>query len=100
MDWFWGFVDRPSSLFRSSGRVSGSGDRLALEEVAMNDGDVSRQIAQMVKFIRQEAEEKANEISVSADEVRASANPGIDFPRCSSFIWLRVAQKQHPFPLL
>ncbi|XP_078437124.1 V-type proton ATPase subunit E1-like [Wolffia australiana] len=34
----------------------------------MNEGDVSRQIEQMVKFIRQEAEEKANEISVSAEE--------------------------------
>ncbi|CAJ1937331.1 unnamed protein product [Sphenostylis stenocarpa] len=35
----------------------------------MNDADVSRQIQQMVRFIRQEAEEKANEISVSAEEV-------------------------------
>ncbi|KAJ6842610.1 V-type proton ATPase subunit E-like [Iris pallida] len=34
----------------------------------MNDADVSKQIDQMVRFIRQEAEEKANEISVSADE--------------------------------
>ncbi|KAH1096066.1 hypothetical protein J1N35_012987 [Gossypium stocksii] len=34
----------------------------------MNDGDVSKQIQQMVRFIRQEAEEKANEISVSAEE--------------------------------
>ncbi|KAM7273564.1 hypothetical protein ACFE04_028228 [Oxalis oulophora] len=34
----------------------------------MNDGDVSRQIQQMVRFIRQEAEEKANEISISAEE--------------------------------
>ena len=31
---------------------------------------VERQIDQMVKFIKQEAEEKANEISVSAEEVR------------------------------
>merc|ERR1712071_86358 len=29
---------------------------------------VSKQIQQMVRFIRQEAEEKANEISVSAEE--------------------------------
>jgi V-type H+-transporting ATPase subunit E len=36
----------------------------------MNDADVSKQIQQMVRFIRQEAEEKANEISVSAEEVR------------------------------
>lgn len=35
----------------------------------MNDTDVSRQIQQMVKFILQEAEEKANEICVSAEEV-------------------------------
>ncbi|KAE8728024.1 V-type proton ATPase subunit E [Hibiscus syriacus] len=34
----------------------------------MNDSDVSKQIHQMVSFIRQEAEEKANEISVSAEE--------------------------------
>lgn len=34
----------------------------------MNDADVSKQILQMVRFIRQEAEEKANEISVSAEE--------------------------------
>ncbi|XP_024985671.1 V-type proton ATPase subunit E-like isoform X1 [Cynara cardunculus var. scolymus] len=34
----------------------------------MNDVDVSNQIQQMVRFIRQEAEEKANEISVSAEE--------------------------------
>lgn len=35
----------------------------------MNDADVSKQIQQMVRFIRQEAEEKASEISVSAEEV-------------------------------
>ncbi|KAE8710790.1 V-type proton ATPase subunit E [Hibiscus syriacus] len=34
----------------------------------MNDADVSKQIQQMVRFIRQEAEEKGNEISVSAEE--------------------------------
>ncbi|KAK7264267.1 hypothetical protein RJT34_31873 [Clitoria ternatea] len=34
----------------------------------MKDADVSRQIQQMIKFIRQEAEEKANEISVAAEE--------------------------------
>ena len=33
------------------------------------DVQVERQIDQMVKFIKQEAEEKANEISVSAEEV-------------------------------
>jgi hypothetical protein len=35
----------------------------------MNDADVSKQIQQMVRFIHQEAEEKASEISVSAEEV-------------------------------
>ncbi|KAJ7533718.1 hypothetical protein O6H91_13G061000 [Diphasiastrum complanatum] len=34
----------------------------------MNDAEVSKQVQQMVRFIRQEAEEKANEISVSAEE--------------------------------
>ncbi|KAI3727698.1 hypothetical protein L6452_16316 [Arctium lappa] len=34
----------------------------------MDDADVSKQIEQMVRFIRQEADEKANEISVSAEE--------------------------------
>ncbi|KFK24694.1 hypothetical protein AALP_AA8G012600 [Arabis alpina] len=34
----------------------------------MNDADVSKQVQQMVRFIRQEAEEKANEISISAEE--------------------------------
>ncbi|XP_075520034.1 V-type proton ATPase subunit E-like [Primulina tabacum] len=34
----------------------------------MNNADVSKQIQQMVRFIRQEAEEKANEISISAEE--------------------------------
>lgn len=34
----------------------------------MNETEVERQIDQMVKFIKQEAEEKANEISVSAEE--------------------------------
>lgn len=38
----------------------------------MNDTDVSKQIQQMVRFIRQEAEEKAGEISVSAEEVSSS----------------------------
>ncbi|GAV87725.1 LOW QUALITY PROTEIN: vATP-synt_E domain-containing protein, partial [Cephalotus follicularis] len=33
----------------------------------MNDADVSKQI-QIVRFIRQEAEEKSNEISVYAEE--------------------------------
>ncbi|KAJ8451170.1 hypothetical protein Cgig2_026979 [Carnegiea gigantea] len=34
----------------------------------MNDVDVQKQIQQMVRFIRQEAEEKANEITVAAEE--------------------------------
>jgi hypothetical protein len=46
----------------------------------MNDADVSKQIQQMVRFIRQEAEEKASEISVSAEEV---SFPFLRFP-CTS----------------
>ncbi|KAH7351918.1 hypothetical protein KP509_19G020300 [Ceratopteris richardii] len=34
----------------------------------MNDAEVSKQVQQMVRFIKQEAEEKANEIAVSAEE--------------------------------
>lgn len=45
----------------------------------MNDADVSKQIQQMVRFIRQEAEEKANEISVSAEEVRLLFSPNSIF---------------------
>ena len=35
----------------------------------MNDVDVGKQIQQMVRFIQQEAEEKASEILVAAEEV-------------------------------
>ena len=49
----------------------------------MNDADVSKQIQQMVGFIRQEAEEKANEISVSAEEVT------IPIPSSTSFLSFR-----------
>jgi hypothetical protein len=48
----------------------------------MEDGDVSRQIQQMVRFIRQEAEEKANEISVSAEEVRSTPTSLMLFRGC------------------
>lgn len=34
----------------------------------MNEQEVDRQINQMVQFIKQEAEEKANEIRVAAEE--------------------------------
>ncbi|GFP83879.1 v-type proton ATPase subunit e [Phtheirospermum japonicum] len=34
----------------------------------MNDADVSKQIQQMVCFIRQETKEKANDISISVEE--------------------------------
>eukprot|EP01136_Pigoraptor_vietnamica_P022679 Opistho-1_new@74083 len=36
--------------------------------MALNDDDVSKQIAHMVAFIQQEAKEKANEITVKAEE--------------------------------
>lgn len=35
----------------------------------MNEAEVHRQIQQMVHFIRQDAEEKANEIAVATEEV-------------------------------
>ena len=38
----------------------------------MNEQEVDRQINQMVQFIKQEAEEKANEIRVAAEEVGLS----------------------------
>lgn len=41
----------------------------ALKQSKMNKEEVSKQIQQMVHFIRQEAEEKTNEIAVSAEEV-------------------------------
>lgn len=55
----------------------------------MNDSDVSRQIQQMVRFIRQEAEEKANEISVSAEEVK-NIFDFIDTLIYNFFRWVRV----------
>lgn len=39
---------------------------------------VERQIDQMVKFIKQEADEKANEIAVSAEEVRGHCSHLLD----------------------
>lgn len=41
----------------------------------MNETEVERQIDQMVRFIKQEAEEKANEIAVSAEEARRCSAP-------------------------
>jgi len=38
----------------------------------MDEMEVKKQVQQMVHFIRQEAEEKANEISISAEEVGTS----------------------------
>jgi hypothetical protein len=38
----------------------------------MNDADVGKQVQQMVRFILQEADEKASEITVAAEEVRAA----------------------------
>jgi hypothetical protein len=51
----------------------------------MNDTDVAKQIQQMVRFIRQEADEKASEISVSAEEVsyRFSPPPALSLQRRS-----------------
>ena len=38
--------------------------------MALNDAEAHDQIDQMVRFIKQEAQEKASEIAVSAEEVR------------------------------
>ena len=45
----------------------------------MNDADVGKQVQQMVRFILQEADEKASEITVAAEEVRAAYSPSIVF---------------------
>ena len=41
---------------------------MSLPSVTMNEQEVDRQINQMVQFIKQEPEEKANEIRVTAEE--------------------------------
>ena len=41
---------------------------VSVASVTMNEQEVDRQINQMVQFIKQEAEEKANEIRVAAEE--------------------------------
>ncbi len=59
---------REEEGFFVGGKISSQEDE---EEAAkMNDSEVSKQVQQMVHFIKQEAEEKANEISVAAEEVR------------------------------
>lgn len=40
--------------------------------MALNDAEAHDQIDQMVRFIKQEAQEKASEIGVSAEEVRTA----------------------------
>ena len=45
----------------------------------MNDADVGKQVQQMVRFILQEADEKASEITVAAEEVRAADSLSIVF---------------------
>ena len=47
---------------------------------------VERQIEQMVKFIRQEAEEKANEIRVSAEEASAVQGSHGGWPGCGEVL--------------
>ncbi len=57
--------------FFVGGKISSQEEEEEEEEAAkMNDSEVSKQVQQMVHFIKQEAEEKANEISVAAEEVR------------------------------
>lgn len=47
-------------------------DWIEREKRKMDEMEVKKQVQQMVHFIRQEAEEKANEISISAEEVGTS----------------------------
>jgi hypothetical protein len=56
----------------------------------MNDADVGKQIQQMVRFILQEAEEKASEISVAAEEVM---NQCSDLPTSRYQILSRLLQE-------
>ncbi|XP_008239917.1 PREDICTED: V-type proton ATPase subunit E-like isoform X2 [Prunus mume] len=43
-----------------------------------SDADVSKEIQHMVRFIRQEADEKANEIAVSAEEAHTGLRAKLD----------------------
>lgn len=54
--------------FFVGGKISSQEDEEEEESAKMNDSEVSKQVQQMVHFIKQEAEEKANEISVAAEE--------------------------------
>lgn len=47
-------------------------DWIERDKRKMDDMEVKKQVQQMVHFIRQEAEEKANEISISTEEVGTS----------------------------
>ena len=60
--------------------------------MAMNDAEVERQIDQMVRFIKQEAQEKANEIAVSAEEVYHSLLQLCIAEQC-------LMPSRHPLPL-
>lgn len=65
----------------------------------MNDADVAKQIQQMVRFIRQEAEEKASEISVSAEEVSTYPSPRLASPprvEASGSLSIRASEAFHP----
>jgi len=66
----------------------------------MNDADVGKQVQQMVRFILQEADEKASEITVAAEEV--STLPNIDFKsrahKLSDYSQRRFSDSFFPLP--
>jgi len=62
-------IPNPHPRAAVAGASRAAGGHVGSAAAKMNDADVSKQIQQMVRFIRQEAEEKASEISVSAEEV-------------------------------
>lgn len=52
--------------------------------MALNDAEAHDQIDQMVRFIKQEAQEKASEIAVSAEEVRLGSSETNQNPQSCS----------------
>ena len=78
----YGFSTRQEAQFREvvsleprevGAQHNGATPERRQEPGTMNEQEVNRQIHQMVQFIKQEAEEKANEIRVAAEEVRPRA---------------------------
>lgn len=84
--WDYRTDHKPSSLFTMSH--------------AMNDEEVNTELKKMVEFIRQEAQEKAREIQVKADEefaiekVRRAANPRQRSCNRRARTWMRSSRRR------